>query len=199
MVSLIIVANGSGQRFGENKMLAKINNEYLINETIKCFENLNEIQEIIVVSNLEIFEIIKNKDAILVEGGKTRGESVKKGLELATKDFVLIHDGARPFVSKETILEIIDNLNENDSVIPTLKVTNCLKRIVGNKIETVNREEYFQTQTPQGFKTKIIKDQYNENQNDFFDDCQLIEKLNYKIKFIEGDEKNKKITFKRDL
>ncbi|AUB31083.1 IspD/TarI family cytidylyltransferase [Spiroplasma floricola] len=199
MVSLIIVANGASQRFGENKMLIKIENDFLINKTIKCFEQIKEIKEIILVSNEEIFNRVKNKKTLFVNGGLTRTESVKKGLEKVSQDFVLIHDGARPYVSKKIIDSIISNLKENDCVVPVLKVTNCLKKITNNKVETVNRDNYVQSQTPQGFKTAIIKKALKNNFSDFYDDCQIIENMEYKIKFIEGDEKNKKITFINDL
>ncbi|QHX36273.1 IspD/TarI family cytidylyltransferase [Spiroplasma sp. BIUS-1] len=199
MVSLIIVANGSGQRFGGNKMLAKIDNDFLINKTIECFSKVEKIKELILVSNKEVFDVIKNKDVIFVDGGKTRSESVKKGLEKVTGDITLIHDGARPFVSNQIIEQVIKNLDENDCVIPSLKITNCLKKITNNKVETVNREEYLESQTPQGFKTEVIKKSYEKAVGDFYDDCQLLENSNYKIKFVEGSYENKKITFLKDI
>ncbi len=199
MISLIIVANGSSERFGQNKMLVKIGNELLINKTISSFYNIKEIKEIILVSNKDVFNLIKDKKVILVEGGETRADSVKKGLELSRENYVLIHDGARPFVSKELIQSIIENLKKYDCVVPTLKVTNCLKFIKNNKIKTVNRDFYIQTQTPQGFKTEIIKKAYGKKNYKNFDDCQLIEKQNNKVKFIDGEESNIKITFKKDL
>ncbi|WP_338985135.1 IspD/TarI family cytidylyltransferase [Spiroplasma endosymbiont of Diplazon laetatorius] len=199
MISLIIVANGTGQRFGENKMLVKIENEYLINKTINCFKNIEQIKEVILVSNKEVFDVVENDSIIFCEGGSTRSESVKIGLEKCTEEFVMIHDGARPYVSKRIINESIMNLENNDCVVPVLKVTNCLKQFVKNKIKTVNREGFVQSQTPQSFKTKIIKEAYNKNLGEFYDDCQLLENDNYKIKLIEGSEKNKKITFKEDL
>ncbi|WP_339020934.1 2-C-methyl-D-erythritol 4-phosphate cytidylyltransferase [Spiroplasma endosymbiont of Atherix ibis] len=199
MVSLIIVANGKSQRFGKNKMLAKIDNDFLINKTIKCFKEIKDISEIILVSNEEIFNIVKNKKIIFVNGGLTRTESVKKGLDRVSKNFVLIHDGARPYVSKKIIESIIINLKENDCVVPVLKVINCLKKITNNKIETVNRDAYVQSQTPQGFKTKIIKKALENNSSNFYDDCQILENMKYKIKFIDGEDENKKITFINDL
>ncbi|ALD65930.1 IspD/TarI family cytidylyltransferase [Spiroplasma cantharicola] len=199
MVSLIIVANGSSERFGQNKMLVKIENQFLVNQTISNFYNIKDIKEIILVSNKEVFNVIKDNKIILIEGGATRSESVKKGLAVCKQKYVLIHDGARPFISKNLIISIIENLKLHDCVVPVLKITNCLKLIKNNKIKTVNREEYIQTQTPQGFKTELIKEAYEKKNIEAFDDCQLIEKQNNKIKFIDGDDKNIKITFKNDL
>ncbi|WP_339029936.1 IspD/TarI family cytidylyltransferase [Spiroplasma endosymbiont of Cantharis nigra] len=199
MISLIIVANGSSERFGQNKMLVKIGNELLINKTINSFYNIKEIKEIILVSNKDVFNLIKDEKIILVEGGETRAESVKKGLELSKENYVLIHDGARPFVTKKLIQSIIENLKNYDCVVPTLKVINCLKLIKNNKIKTVNRDFYIQTQTPQGFKAEIIKKAYAKKNYRNFDDCQLIERQSNKVKFIDGEESNIKITFRKDL
>ncbi|AGR41724.1 IspD/TarI family cytidylyltransferase [Spiroplasma diminutum] len=199
MISLIIVANGTGQRFGSNKMLLNIDGQYLINKTIKCFEGIDDIKEIIVVSNQEIFNIIDNKKVICVNGGNTRSQSVECGLKLAKQEYVLIHDGARPFITKKLIKNIVNSLKNNEVVVPFLKISNCLKRISNSKVKTVNREEYIQTQTPQGFKTSIIRKAYENNKAEFYDDCQLLEDTKYEIHFINGEEENKKITFITDI
>ncbi|AGR40717.1 IspD/TarI family cytidylyltransferase [Spiroplasma taiwanense] len=199
MISLIIVANGSSVRFGENKMLVKLKDEFLILKTIKNFLDFNEIDQIILVSNDQIFNVVNLKEVEKVYGGLTRSESVQKGLEKVRNDFVIIHDGARPFTSKKLIKKLIQNLKPNIAVIPILKITNCLKKISNNKIKTVDREQYFISQTPQGFYTKLIIDCYKNFNRDWFDDSQAIEENNGKLILIEGDKKNIKITFKEDI
>lgn len=204
MVSLLIVANGKSVRFGENKLLSQIDNDILVCKTIKFFLNIPQITEIIVVCNndlaLKIVEKIKQK-LIFVEGGATRTLSVAQGLEKVTNEKVLIHDGARPFVKKEMIEEIINCLNVYSVVIPTIKIVDCLKKIVDDNVKTLNRENYLLTQTPQGFDTHLIKEAYKNININWADDCQAIEDFDDKpkIKFINGDVDNVKITYMKDL
>lgn len=204
MVSLVIVANGKSVRFGENKLLSQIDKDILVCKTIKCFLNIAQITEIIVVCNnnlaLKIVEKVK-QTLIFVEGGATRTLSVAQGLEKVTNEKVLIHDGARPFVKKEMIEEIINCLNVHSVVIPTIKIVDCLKKIVDDNVKTLNRENYLLTQTPQGFDTHLIKEAYKNININWADDCQAIEDFDDKpkIKFINGDVDNVKITFMKDL
>ncbi|AHI52362.1 IspD/TarI family cytidylyltransferase [Spiroplasma culicicola] len=200
MFDLIIVANGKSLRFGENKMLIKINDQYLINKTVSQFIDNKMLNKIIVVSDIGMSEYIDKKylDKIdFVNGGSTRSLSVQKGLEVVESEYVLIHDGARPFTSKQLIAKIVDNLKDNQVVIPILKVSNCLKYVNG-EIKTVNRDDYVMSQTPQGFRSEIIKKAYSNVDPNWIDDCQAVENKNIEIKFIEGEIKNIKITYKED-
>ncbi|QGS51387.1 2-C-methyl-D-erythritol 4-phosphate cytidylyltransferase [Spiroplasma tabanidicola] len=200
MVDLIIVANGTGQRYGSNKLLEKIDERFVIELTIEKFINIEKIKNIIIVTNDEIKNILDNKykNLILVKGGKTRSLSVQKGLNYVKSSFVMIHDGARPYVGQELINSLIENIKDSDGIIPILKITSCLKKI-GDTIKTVNREEYVLSQTPQLFKTTSIKKEYANIDENWYDDFQALELKGYKLKTIIGEETNKKITFKKDI
>ncbi|AKU79265.1 2-C-methyl-D-erythritol 4-phosphate cytidylyltransferase [Spiroplasma turonicum] len=201
MFTVIIVANGGSERFGdENKLLTKIDGDFLINKTINAFKKINEFDQIILVSNDEVFNVIDKNLITYVKGGKTRSLSVMEGLKLVKNNYVMIHDGARPFISKKLVEKIMYYQLKFDAVVPTLPITSCLKKMVNKKITTMNREIYFTTQTPQSFKTELIKNAYNCLDENWLDDIQAVEKIKgIKIKTINGDEKNKKITFKEDI
>ncbi|AOG59975.1 2-C-methyl-D-erythritol 4-phosphate cytidylyltransferase [Spiroplasma helicoides] len=202
MIDLVIVAYGKSERFGNNKMLEKIEDDFLINKTLKAFSKISEVSKVIVVTNSKVWDKIDKKmfdKLFFIEGGKTRSQSVNRGLKLVESNFVFIHDGARPFLSKKLINNLIKHKDLNDAVIPYLKITSCLKKIDGDQIQTLNRDDYFISQTPQLFKTNIIKKEYEKLDINWFDDCQALEGKGYKIKLIEGEEQNKKITYKYDI
>ncbi|KAF5271428.1 hypothetical protein FQR65_LT17606 [Abscondita terminalis] len=184
MCDLILLANGTSQRFGENKLLIKIGEEFLINSLLKKIIKIKEISQIILVTDIEIKNIVINDKKINVtSGGNSRQESVLSGLKLVNEKDVLIHDAARPFVEESLILEVIKELEHNDCVIPTLKIVDCLK----HNGKTVNRDEFFLSQTPQGVKTDLIKKAYNSDEV-FFDEGHAIEKMDKDIviKYIKG-------------
>ncbi|QBQ07221.1 2-C-methyl-D-erythritol 4-phosphate cytidylyltransferase [Spiroplasma gladiatoris] len=200
MIDLIIVANGKSSRFGKNKLLEKINSQTVIEKTIECFLENKNFNKIIIVTNNEIENILKSKffNIKFLKGGKTRSLSVKKGLQLVDSEFVMVHDGARPFVNNKLIENLISSIKQNDAVVPVLKITSCLKRTIGELI-TQNRDEFVVSQTPQLFKASALKKEYKNVDQDWYDDCQAIENKGYKIITIDGDNENIKITYKSDI
>ncbi|QEH61220.1 2-C-methyl-D-erythritol 4-phosphate cytidylyltransferase [Spiroplasma chinense] len=204
MIDVIILAAGTSQRFGSDKLLEIVEGKKLLTMTISAFENTKEIKKFIIVGNKNnqdwILDFIKEKGYTFVLGGETRSESVSKGLEKVESDFVLIHDGARPFVSTTLIKNISTEImtKDLDCVVPVLKVTNCLKNING-KVTTVDRDDFVMSQTPQAFKTVSIKKEFENFDKNWFDDCQALEGKSYKIQTIQGDLKNIKITYKDDI
>ena len=106
--SLIITAGGTSSRYGkENKLLAKIDNKTVIEHSIEPFLSFNEIEEVIVPANMAITEELKNiltdNRIKIIQGGATRQKSVYKALKEVKTDYVIIHDGARPLITKEII------------------------------------------------------------------------------------------------
>ncbi|AKX33687.1 2-C-methyl-D-erythritol 4-phosphate cytidylyltransferase [Spiroplasma litorale] len=201
MISAIIVANGTSSRFGEeNKLLENINGDFVITLAIEKFLKVPSIKEVILVSNDEIFNVINTDNIIKVYGGKTRPESVMAGLKKASQKYVMIHDGARPFVSSSLINKLSKELEKHQVVVPILNITSSLKMYDNNKIKTVNRESFFQTQTPQCFKKDIIINAYENINTKWVDDLQAIEGIdNIDVKLIPGEISNIKITFKKDI
>ncbi len=214
IVSAVIPAAGSGSRMNAdiNKQFIKIDGIPVLIHTLRKFDLAESVDEVIVVAaGQEIKEIEKlirkyniKKVRKVVIGGNSRQESVKKGLDFVTGDKVLIHDGARPFVSVDEINSVVDALADNDGAAVGVYVKDTVKRVDKNGIicETLNRDELVQIRTPQGFKTDLIKEAHIKAEKENIvvtDDCALAEYLNIKVVVIEGSSKNIKITVPEDI
>ncbi len=208
-MDIIIAAAGSGSRYDKNsipKQFLVFKNREVLSLNIEKWINLKKdilINNIYVVLPNNNFKNLSNKyqkkypNIIIVEGGVTRGESILNALKLSTEKNVMIHDGARPFFSKELVFRIYNKLKISDAVIPILPITDTLKIVKNNKVEkTLNRENYFTVQTPQAFNREIIKKAYLESGIFAFDDSELLEKQNVDINTVIGEWNNIKITTK---
>ncbi|MCM8819540.1 MAG: 2-C-methyl-D-erythritol 4-phosphate cytidylyltransferase [Candidatus Omnitrophica bacterium] len=212
-IALILVCAGIGKRFSKkiDKALLKIENKPLFYYTLKNFINIKQIKQVVLVLRKKNFNIAKrllskfNNNFLIkiVEGGKERQDSVINGLTVLDSEItdVLIHDGARPFVRKKLITAIIKNLQYFDAVICGVKVKDALKlEKEGFVKSTLNRDNIFYIQTPQGFKKDLIIRAYkNLGNKKVFDDAQAVELLGEKVKIIEGDPLNIKITYPQDI
>lgn len=216
MNGVIIVAAGSGSRMkmGINKQFIKLNNKEIIAYTIEKFYKNDDIQDIVVVIKKEEEEFFKKEiiekynlhNIKIAFGGKERQDSVYNGLKSLNKDceIVLIHDGARPFVTKEIIRKSIDEAKENNAVVVGVPVKDTIKVVNENKdiIDTPNRSTLWAVHTPQTFKYDILLKSYEDAfKNNFYgtDDAMLVEEIGYKVKMIEGSYNNIKITTQEDL
>ena len=139
-------------------------------------------------------------------GGNERCISVRKGLKTISKlkdnpSKVLIHDGARPLVSKKIIKEVINKLEKFDAVLPCINFNDTIWKIEKDQFNLLtNRTSYFRAQTPQGFKfNKIFKAHLNNDEKWAYDDIYLARKNNFKITKVLGSEFNIKITKPEDL
>ena len=218
--SVIIVAAGKGKRFKEKipKQYVDLGYESIINITIKKFLNMKEIKYILPVINKKHIKFYnksinklndsKSFKKILPPcfGGNERCLSVKKGLETISKlkdnpSKVLIHDGARPLVSKKIIKKVINKLENFDAVLPCINFNDTIWKIEKDQFNLLtNRTSYFRAQTPQGFKfNKIFKAHLNNDEKWAYDDIYLARKNNFKITKVLGSEFNIKITKPEDL
>ena len=136
----------------------------------------------------------------LVEGGKTRKESVETAVyALGEVDAVLIHDGARPNVSTALINRVLDAGKSSNAVIPGLKVTDTVKWVEnGTVIKTIDRNFLVRVQTPQYFELSALKNAYKQAINDATDEAMLLESLGINIMVVDGEEENVKITYPED-
>ena len=195
----IIVASGKGQRanLGYNKVFYKLKDgRSVLDCSIEKFENDPDCYKIIVVTNPEYFHEVKGMKAVAVEGGNERRDSVYNGLKKVESEYVLIHDGARPYLNIEALNDLKEKLENNDCVVLGKIATDTIKIIEGETVvETIDRNRVFQAETPQGFKSQLIKDAY-ENCADinFTDDCSLVESLGYKVVIVIDNYDNRKLT-----
>ena len=202
--SAIITAGGTSSRFGNtNKLLEKINGKEVIKYTVEAFLNCG-IDEIIICANKSI---IPELEAIfsgvkIIEGGATRQESVFKGLEVANCDYVLIHDGARPVISREIIKNTMNAVVDKKAVSVMTKTVDTIKEVDadGRIIRTIDRSKLFNTQTPQAFEYNLIKSVHEKLKGQSYtDDAGMVEALGYDVYMVEGDYRNIKVTTKPDL
>ena len=211
----IIVAGGKGKRMHKNvnKLFLEVNEKPILAYTLEAFQRNKNIDNIILVAafdDIHFCEKIIEKYAIhklskIVCGGEERQQSVLNGLNAIDNcQVVLIHDGARPFVSSEIIDKGIEYANIYGAAACGVepKDTIKVKDFNGFSQTTLNRSDLVCIQTPQCFKFQLIKDAHiHAVQNSIFatDDTMLIEKLNKRVFLYEGSYNNIKITTPEDI
>ena len=207
--SFILLAGGNSNRFKSNiaKPYHKIAGKTLVEISINKIKEFKEIKKIVIVYNKKHLKHLKKinlKNITKIHGGNTRSRSTYNALNYLKKqrsiNKVLIHDAARPNFSKELIKKIFINSKKNRAVIPVLKLQDALKeKQKKNKISSLNRNNFFFTQTPQCFDLDEIFELHKKHKNNYKDDdFSLIKKTN-KIKLINGEKRNFKITDKEDF
>jgi len=197
---------------GKNKLLIDLEGESLIYWTLKSVFSASSTNWVGIIGQPKDKELLLNSvknfsnQVKWINGGETRQESVFNGLNSLPKDAkkVLIHDGARCLINPELINKCAAELEKNEAVILATKVTDTIK-IVDNKgfiKETPNREYLWAAQTPQGFLVDSLKKAHKmaiDKNWIVTDDASLFEMLNWKVKIIEGNYSNIKVTSPIDL
>ncbi len=204
----IVLGSGSGIRFSkhQSKLFYKINNHLLIEYTLKNIsKSINKCCLYITIpkkiTKKEKSKLSKYTDNALILGGNTRQQSLLKALksiDIEKYKYLMIHDAARPNISYTLINKLVGTIKKDkyDAVIPTLRVTDSLKK----NGKSVDRNTFKTTQTPQVFKIKDFTKYLIKSKSLITDDVQLIEnKKNKKIKYIKGNYENLKITKKEDI
>ena len=207
-VGLVVVCAGKSKRLGKlDKASLRIADEPLFAKTIRAFEEIKQIKQIVLVLRKKNFRLakksIKDERVILVQGGKERKHSVLNGVAALDKgiDYVLIHDGARPFIRKNIILNILKELKKYPAVICALRVPDTLKRESrGYAVKTLDRRSVYLAQTPQAFKRELLTKAYSNSANkNVTDSSSAVEVFGKKVKIVEGDVGNFKITHPQDV
>lgn len=207
MVDVIIASAGGGLRMGGiYKQFLDLEGSPVVYYAIMKFleYGVNKIVLVVPSDKIEYSrEMLSDIDKTIkvIEGGKSRQESVMKGLSECSSNIILIHDGVRPFIKKELIGSIVRGVEEFGVCAPGLPITDTIKLYSGNKILwTVNRRSLLQVQTPQGFKRDILKDIVHLMiQHSVTDELSLVEKLDGDIFWVRGDPINIKITYPEDI
>ena len=206
---LILLAAGDSKRFGSKfpKPFIKVGAKTLLEHSLIKFTKVKQIKKTIVVVNkkhTKFLKKIKSNNFSKVIGGKTRQESTHEALKYIKKNRikctnVLIHDSARPNFSVQLIKKII-NASKKNSVIPKIPIHDALKESIDKEtLLNLPRENFFLTQTPQSFNFKEILNLHSENKSLYKDDdLSLVQSLK-KVRFVEGEKNNFKITNQQDL
>lgn len=211
-VSSIILCAGNSIRMGldKNKVYCEINGKYVIEYSIKTFDVHKYIDDIYIVTRKEdekfLLELLNKmnlqKNIHIVYGGEFRCLSVYNALKEINSDYVIIHDGARPFVTNSYISLCVENMEHYKGAIIGTKNNEILMKVNANIVQKSNENEnLFQVQTPQCFHTNILKKSYDKLENPALatDDSYLLENFGYEVKLIDGSDRNIKITNSKDI
>jgi 2-C-methyl-D-erythritol 4-phosphate cytidylyltransferase len=210
-VSAIIVAAGAGVRMGGiDKLFADVGGMPLLARTLAAFEECPSVDQIILVaseSNLDrCWKLVRaygfKKVTELVPGGARRQDSVQQGLDrVKDSPWVLIHDGVRPFIDDSMVAAGIEAAREHGAAVAAVPVKDTIKVVNADHLvrNTPKRESLWIAQTPQVFRTEVIRAAYRDAFGDFTDDAMLLERLGQPVKVYQGSYENIKITTPEDL
>jgi 2-C-methyl-D-erythritol 4-phosphate cytidylyltransferase len=207
----LIIAGGSGSRMRNTipKQFLKLGKLPVLMHTMEAFKNYDAGIEFVVVlpeNQITRWKNLCNELAFttthqMAAGGETRFHSVKNGLELIPENcIVFIHDGVRPLISVKTITNCYKTALEKGNALPVIPVSESIrvKNKHGNAM--VDRTKYFLVQTPQTFRSELIKKAYRQNYSPVFtDDSSVLENTGLSINLVEGNRENIKITYPEDL
>jgi len=195
---------------GVDKVFALLGGKPALSWVLDAFEKCKAVDQIVVVvskANVErcrqlIAEKKRSKQFEVCAGGKRRQDSVAAGLkQLKDCDWVVIHDGARPLVTKDLIERGLKAARETGAAVAAVPVTDTIKIAGDDKIvhQTPPRQKLWAVQTPQVFRTGLISEAYRKAEGEVTDDASLVERLGYKVKLYMGSYDNIKITTNNDL
>ncbi len=208
----VIVAAGSASRMrGIDKVMAQLGGEPMVVRTIRAFQECDAIKEIVVVTRQDLIVPISDltrefdKVKAVVAGGSSRPESVSAGLNALSDKVRLaaIQDGARPLITWEVIDRTVRAANTYGAAAPAVPVKDTVKVVRGGIVsETPERSSLYAVQTPQVFDIDLLRGALKKAAQDeaqITDDCSAVERLGMKVKIVQGDERNIKITTPADL
>ena len=215
-VAAVIPAAGLGTRMsaGLPKQFLSLGGKPVLYHTLAVFDLCPVIDEIVVVLSKADRKLVEEKIILsspfkkiltFVDGGKERIESVFNGLKAvgANTDFVVIHDGCRPFVTGQIIENSVEAAKETGCAIAGLPLGDTLKKTEGGMVQkTVDREGLWRAQTPQTFRYSLLRDAYEKafsRQIFATDDAGLVEQMGHPVKMFKGSAFNIKITVPEDL
>ena len=208
----VIVAAGTASRMGGiDKVMAPLEGEPMIVRTVRTFQNCDAVKEIVIVTREDLIPKISSmcgkfdKVIAVVVGGKDRAESVKNGLAMLSKKVKLaaVQDGARPLITEAVIDRTIRAAHTYGAAAPAIAVKDTIKVVEGGIVSsTPDRSTLRAIQTPQVFDIDLLKGALKKAFADgaaITDDCSAVELLGFKVKIVEGDERNIKVTTPMDL
>lgn len=209
----VIVAAGASTRMGDagDKTLADIGGEPLIARTVDVFERCDSIAAVaLVVSERNMAAVAALRDEKgwrktmpPLVGGARRQDSVRAGLDALPPgcEWVLVHDGARPFVTSRMIEEGLAAAAATGAAIAVVPAFDTVKRVAqdGRVVETLDRSELAMVQTPQVFRRSLLECAHAEVADDVTDDAAMVERTGVEVRTFEGARSNIKVTTPEDL
>jgi 2-C-methyl-D-erythritol 4-phosphate cytidylyltransferase len=209
-LGVVIVAAGASKRMaGINKLFASLRGKPLLAWSVDTCQGYSLIQQIVLVLNdKDLARGRKLKEergwskVTLCLGGARRQDSVREGLRrIEGCDWVMIHDGARPFLTLNLIKDGLKIVEEVGAAVAAVPVKDTVKLAGYERLieETLQRDKLWAAQTPQIFSFDMITKAYENLATEITDDSTAVERLGYKVKLYMGDHKNMKVTTPEDL
>jgi 2-C-methyl-D-erythritol 4-phosphate cytidylyltransferase len=210
-VGAIIAAAGRSERMGgRDKLFAVVGGKPLLAHTLIAFDVCRGVDRVVLVlspENIErgrelVAEAGLGKVAAVCQGGERRQDSVCNGLEaLASCQWVVVHDGARPLVTAGLIERGLEAAKETGAAIAALPIADTVKEVEPPGLigRTLSRGQLWAAQTPQVFRYDILREAHQRAQGEATDDAALVEKAGYRVKVFEGSSRNIKVTTAADL
>ncbi len=210
MADAVIVAAGSSRRMGgADKLGMTIGGRPLLRRTVEALAAVPEIDRLIVVAAADRVDELRSTPwlqecgAWVVPGGRRRQDSVAEGVRAASAPIVLVHDGARPLVSRELVSRVVDGVRRHGAAIPALPVVDALKRAEGEIIiASAERSGLYRAQTPQGARRELLLaavDAHAHGDDDIPDEAELLARDGVPVAIVPGDPDNIKVTLPEDL
>jgi 2-C-methyl-D-erythritol 4-phosphate cytidylyltransferase len=201
----IVVAGGSGRRFGEPKQFALLGDRAVLEWAVDaCRPHSRGVVLVVPADALGIHASGRGADAV-VAGGASRAESVRRGLAAvpAEADVILVHDAARPLARPALFEAVLSAVAEEgvDGAVPGLAVRDTIKQVDEEQMitSTLDRSSLVAVQTPQGFRAGALRRAHGAGGSEATDDAMLVEAIGGRVRVVPGDPDNLKITTPDDL
>lgn len=211
---IIVVAAGKGSRMGtvESKQYLKLQDKPIIIHTLEVFERSAVAEEIVIVTGAEDVERCRewvrqyglHKVQAVVVGGHDRQESVYRGLEHIQSDWVMVHDGVRPFITEQHMEQCLEAAQRDGASVLAVPVKDTIKQVDQqfHITGTPDRSTLWAIQTPQTFRSTDLRNAHRQAEEQQFrgtDDAMLVERLGIPVTVVEGSYSNIKLTTPDDL
>jgi len=209
-IGAIIVGAGSSQRMGRDKVFMPLGGKPLFAWAVDICQSCKLVDQIVIVLNETKLDLGRglakdrrwSKVVEICSGGRRRQDSVRQGLnELEDCDWVIIHDGARPFLTADLIRDGLEAAQATGAAVAAVPIKDTVK-LGGSDMmvsSTLNRQELWAVQTPQIFRFDIIAEAHEQVKEDVTDDASMVEHTGHKVKLYMGSYNNIKITTPEDL
>lgn len=206
-VAAIIVAAGSGSRFGKEKQIELLDGIPLYERVLNAFAQVPQITQVILVGSEELLrEVHASEHLHVIPGGDSRQASVGNGLlkaEALGAEYVVVHDAARALVTPQIIHDVLTAAIRFDAAIAACPVVDTLKRATDLAITaTIPRTDLWRAQTPQAVRTSDLRQAFNLSlgtDKSFTDESEMLEAMGIKVHIVPSPESNFKITYPEDL
>lgn len=196
-VCAVILAAGSSERFGADKLSQDLHGLPVWQHSFEAFLSHPQVDAVGIVARAP-FDY--DRAQFVVKGGNTRQESARAAVHAAEGfDVVLLHDAARPIIDQQTITRVIEAIAEHGAAAPAVSVTDTIRDLSGPAAKLLDRSKLVAMQTPQGARRELFVLAYDRAGQDFTDDVALLESAGVPVKLVEGNPQNMKVTYPSDL